>query len=276
MSTQLRIPRAAVIAQSIAAASFLLGPGLAGCGGGQGDLDASTPRDAAFADAIEIGRDAMALDAAGDAAAATDAGVAMCASGECDPTAGTGCESTAVCVLDDRLPACVGAVGAGTSGVLCASELECAPGLACFRDGAGGVCARVCCPGDAMACDVGTRCSADGVLVTGVTTSWGRCAAPRACDPRTPDCPAREGCYIRYPEPGAECRFAGTAAVGDGCAVPEDCQPGLYCAGIGSPTCVRVCRLDDPRSCPSAEGTCVAQAYSTEGTGVCVAAATAW
>lgn len=275
-SSSLRILRAAAIASSIVAASFSSAWALTGCGDAPSAIDGGQPRDAGFADAIVIATDGAAIDAAiaQDAAQVHDGAIASCAMGSCDPREDAECGATAACVLADRLPECADAVGALQAGEPCATELECAAGLACFRDGAAGTCARVCCPGDPGACDDGMRCSADGVLVTGVATSWGRCGAPRACDPRTPECPAREGCYIDYRS--ADCRLAGTAELGEACAVPEDCLPGFHCAGIGAPTCVRVCVLADPRSCPSAEGTCVAQAYSPEGTGVCVASARAW
>ena len=282
-SSRLRILRAATIASSIVAASFcgavLIGAAtiLTGCGDSAPDApDAAQPRDAGFADVIVIASDGAAGDASGpmDAASDTDAGGSSCAMGSCDPREVSECGVTAACVLSDRLPECADAVGGLEEGEPCASALECAAGLACFREGATGVCARVCCPGDEGACGDGMRCSADGVLVTGVATSWGRCGAPRACDPRAPACPTREGCYIDYRT--ADCRLAGTADLGQSCEVPQDCLPGFHCAGIGAPTCVRICVLSDPRSCPSAEGTCVAQAYSPEGTGVCVSTARAW
>lgn len=241
------------------------------------DPDGGPGRDAALVEG-GVSRDASAGDASAlpDAAPIDAAANLECARGDCDPRAADGCSAPAACVLRDRLPVCASGSGDLGEGASCADETECAPGLACFAEAGGGVCARVCCPGDATACDTDERCSADGTLVTGVVTSWGRCGPSRSCDVLMSECAPREGCYIAYPggEPGlAECRLAGTAEVGDGCGAPEDCLPGLYCAGIGAPTCVRVCRLDDPRGCPSGEGICMAQAYSPEGTGVCVATA---
>lgn len=245
------------------------------------DADAGPERDATLADAPPIVPDASTDGSAPSDAAPVDAAPA-CAMGECDPRMPGGCESGLSCVLADRMPACAMGTLAIAAGEPCTAETDCAPGLACFQDGASGVCAPVCCPGDPAACgadrDAGPseRCSADGVLVNGVATSWGRCAPPRACDPRMPECAPREGCYIRYPDRGAECRFAGTAELGEECVRPEDCLPGFHCAGIDRRTCVRVCDLGDARSCPDGEGACVAQAYSPEGTGVCVLTMRAW
>lgn len=257
---------------------------LAGCtSDGRGAGDAGTGRDATLSDSTPIGVDVRADSAPSDASSAIDAALA-CVSGACDPRTGTGCPSGAECVLADHSPSCMMGSFERAAGETCAAETDCAPGLACFQEGSIGVCAPLCCPGDPRACAAGRdagasvamRCSADGVLVNGVMTSWGRCASPRACDPRTPECAPREGCYIRYPERGAECRFAGTADLGEACVLPEDCRPGFHCAGIDRPSCVRLCDLAEPASCPEGEGSCVAQAYSPEGTGVCVVTARAW
>ena len=73
----------------------------------------------------------------------------------------------------------------------------------------------------------------------------------------------------------AECRYGGSAGVGETCELAEDCMPGLFCAGLGPKACVQVCRIDDMRSCPDGSA-CVAQAYSPAGTGVCVVSASAF
>jgi hypothetical protein len=202
----------------------------------------------------------------------------LCTTGACDPRDPVrSCAGRGVCVLRDRWPVCVMRVGDLPEHAPCMASEECAPGHACFRGPDGGVCARVCCPAsDSALCGTDTRCSADGTLSNGVVTSWGRCAPHTACDLFAPErsCAPREGCYIVYPrretEPETECLYAGSADVGDRCVEQNDCRPGLFCAGIGSRSCVRICRLDEPESCPSDEGRCVAQAYSPRGTGVCV------
>lgn len=236
--------------------------------------DAGPGRDAAL---FEAGTgDSATFDggAPSDGGVAVDAGpAAVCTMGDCDPRV-FGCgDGGGVCTLRDRLPMCTMTAGAGERGSACTIESECGPGLACFRDTAErGICAEVCCPGTTT-CPTGEVCSADGVLVNAIATDWGRCAPPQGCDVLMSECAPREGCYIVYPDPGdPECRLAGAAEVGDDCSVPQDCQAGLFCAGIGSPkTCVRVCRVGVASSCPIGEGDCVAQAYSPAGSGVCVA-----
>lgn len=238
--------------------------------------DGGSERDAAL---VEGGQpDAAAFDGAGafsDAAARDSGSLPACAMGDCDPRVFACGDGGGTCALRDRTPMCVMNAGPLHRGDACATETECGPGLACFRDGARGICAEICCPG-ADTCAIGNEvCSADGVLVTGISTSWGRCAPPRACDVLAPDCAPREGCYIVYPDPGdPQCLLAGTADAGEDCVAPDDCLSGLYCAGIGTPkTCVRVCRVGVTSSCPAGEGDCVAQAYSPAGSGVCVASA---
>ena len=209
--------------------------------------------------------------------AAIDAGVPACP-GTCDPrAAATGCPGATRCVLVDRATSCVSddAGPAPDAGAHCTGELDCPAGQACFRalDGSG-ACAPVCCPGDDTSCGGNLRCSADGVLVSGVSTDWGRCAPHTPCEilAVTSACAPREGCYVVYPrgvsDPWAECLLAGAAAAGEPCAAQNDCAPGFFCTGLSTSACVRICVLGD--TCPSGEGTCTAQAYSPPGTGVCI------
>jgi hypothetical protein len=169
-------------------------------------------------------------------------------------------------------------IGTVPDGDSCMGDLDCGAGSACFRATGvtNGVCARVCCPGTG-GCDVGERCSADGVLVSGVSTGWGRCALRTECDVLMPDVVCAtpiEGCYVVWPrtasEPQAECDLAGSAAEGEACVEQNDCAPGLFCAGIASRTCVRICQLGDTRVCAATMSRCVAQAYSPDGTGICM------
>jgi hypothetical protein len=242
------------------------------------DRDGGVERDATLA---EGGLRVDARDVSDASAVRSDASAVLhCDTSSCDPR-----DTSVCCVLADRIPECAES-GELEEGEPCSGEDECASGLACFRDpvASGGVCAVVCCPGDDAACpdpdpvDGGAsrrRCSADGVLISGIETSWGRCDWRRSCDPLAEgSCPEREGCYVRWPrdreEDAASCELAGSAIVGQLCEVQRDCAPGLFCAGVGTRSCVRICRIGDPGSCPDEEGSCVAQAYSPSGTGVCV------
>jgi hypothetical protein len=266
--------RAAVLALGWGASTLL---GL-GCGAPSADEpDAAVGRDAMLAEGgISIDApesDGGAYDVGPDPG---DAAATACASGPCDPRRPIETCAMGVCVLRDAVPLCVSRVGEAAEGSACESSEQCAQGLACFRGQDGGRCARVCCPAsDRAFCGVAMRCSAEGTLANGVTTTWGQCAVRRPCDllASRPSCAPREGCYIVYPrlpdQPQAECLYAGTADVGETCTEQNDCRPGLFCAGIRTRTCVRICRLASPTEC-AADERCVAQAYSPEGTGVCV------
>ncbi len=243
-----------------------------------GQPDAAIGRDAALqeggvspADAGFVSDATSAQDASqghGDAAIA-------CMIGECDPRLIGGCADGGVCVLADRVAECVPSAGTGFAGSHCADEMDCGPGLACFRESASGVCARVCCPGEIGVCgdptDSEAYCRADGVLASGIVTSWGRCTGLRSCDVLAPSlvCTGDEGCYIDIEPQRSVCRPAGTGDVGERCGAQSDCRPGFFCGGLAAQTCIRICRLSDPRSCPTSEGRCVEQAYSPPGSGVC-------
>lgn len=218
-----------------------------------------------------IREDAGARPDAPGSDASSDAGTSMC-EGLCDPRSEDGCPD-GTCVLSGESPSCELDAGAADEGAACDSVTACAHGLACFRAArsSGGVCAQICCPGDASSCGDVARCGGDGVLVDGTETSWGRCVLPRPCDLLAAEltCEAREGCYVVDPGGTTECRLAGSAGAGDACVVPEDCASGLFCGGIGERTCLRVCSIASPRTCTGDER-CVAQTYSPEGTGVCV------
>jgi len=250
---------------------------LVGCGvGARPALDAGMERDAALVEGGLVRPDAgEAQDAGGaDAGAALDASVFACAAGDCE--LGGACGDAGTCALRDRTPACSEADGALPEGAPCEGDGTCSAGLSCFRDvrGAGsaaGVCAFPCCPGISDACGAGRRCSADGVLASGITTTWGRCDAERACDLRMPLCAEREGCYLDPATGRSDCRLAGNVGDGGACVRPEDCAPGRVCAGLGLTTCAPLCVLGDADGC--VEGACVAQAYTPSGLGVCVAPA---
>lgn len=208
----------------------------------------------------------------GDASAASDAGAASaCGISMCDPRS-PDCPDGR-CVLWGAVASCEEAAGSYASDAPCETVTECAPGLACFQSDAGGVCGRVCCPSDELACTGDAVCGGGGVLVDGTETSWGRCLPPRSCDVLRPAevCAPREGCYILDTSGRAECRVAGTAGAGEACAAQSDCQAGFFCGGITpNQTCVRICRLG-AGDCPSDEGRCVAQAHSPAGSGFCTA-----
>lgn len=238
--------------------------------------DTPAPFDTTLTEGGIIRDDTAALSDAPAIDAARDAGVARCES-ECDPRlAAAGCIDEMRCVLASEEPACTDTFGVAEAGEACDGLDACAPGLACFRAArtSGGVCGLICCPGDDAACEGAARCGGDGLLIDGTATAWGRCVPPRPCSVLSPEltCEAREGCYIVDGAGATECRLAGTAEAGEPCTAPEDCAGGLFCGGLSERTCLRVCSLTMTRACTSDER-CVAQTYSPEGTGICVASA---
>jgi hypothetical protein len=282
----MRVPFVARARLAIAIAALMAITVAPGCEGDAAPADdAATRRDAALQEGGVVPEDGGAIDAA----ASTDAGPAdagapaACAAGDCDPrdVASCGGVDGGACVLRDRLPVCLAAAGTYAEGEACTTETDCAETLACFLEGSAGVCARVCCPGEIGVCgdatDAESYCRADGVLASGITTSWGRCSAVRPCDVLAPEvaCASGEGCYVESERMRSVCRRAGTGEVGATCERQTDCAAGLFCGGIPTSTCVRICRLDEPGSCPDEEGRCVAQAYSPPGSGVCVVTAAA-
>lgn len=243
---------------------------LAGCSGtGPAGMDGGRDRDGTVVDSTLTADDASADAPVPDAATADGGGVPACG-GECDPRDATACGALQ-CLMVSGAPACGTGAGMLLAGASCEHAEDCGPGLACFADSATGlgVCAEVCCPGDAT-CGVDRRCGGGGELVGGVTTAWARCISVRACDLAHPEfvCALREGCYIVDSEGHTECLIAGTALEGEPCGASDDCAPGGVCTGIGDKRCARVCLLDTPRDCGT-DRRCEAQAYSPPGTGIC-------
>jgi hypothetical protein len=247
---------------------------MTGCDGRAPTLpDAQLERDAALVDGgglLDSGP-IVARDASADAG---DGGWSwVCPAEVCDPRSPDGC-GEGVCVLWSEGASCEVVTGAMSAGAPCATVSDCAPGLACFlgRDGYG-VCGRVCCPSDELACTDGAVCGGSGLLVDGTSVPWGQCLPPRRCSVLRPEetCEPREGCYLLDLAGTTECRVAGSGGPGDACRMQEDCQAGFFCggiAGVSTRQCVRICRLGG-EACPADEGRCVAQAHSPEGTGFC-------
>jgi hypothetical protein len=254
---------------------------IAGCASAEtmGLPDAAIGRDAALQEGgvtpTDAGFVSDAATARDSGASRSDAAVSACVIGECDPRGADSCSDAGACVLGDRVAECAPLAGVGVTGSSCTGETDCGPGLACFRDGSSGICAQVCCPGEIGVCgdptDADVYCRADGVLASGIVTSWGRCTGLHSCDVLAPSlaCTSDEGCYIDVEPQRSVCRRAGTGDVGERCEAQNDCRAGFFCGGLAEQTCIRICRLSDPRSCPSSEGRCVEQAYSPPGSGVC-------
>jgi hypothetical protein len=262
--------------RSLRIASLALLASAFGCDVREDLRDTPQPFDTTLTEGGIIRDDTSAFEDAPGADAGRDAGNLACES-ECDPRLlADGCIDEMRCVLSSEEPACSDAFGTAEVGEACTALDACAPGLACFRAArtAGGVCGQICCPGEGTLCDGTARCGGDGMLVDGTSTAWGRCVPPRSCSVLAPEltCEAREGCYIVDGVGGTECRLLGTGVAGDACTAPEDCGGGLFCGGLSERTCLVVCSLTMTSACTSGER-CVAQTYSPEGTGICVASA---
>lgn len=239
------------------------------CDGPIEPMDASVRRDAQVQEGglLDAGPPPVS-DASAARDAARDAGPPLCVWDACDPRAADGCED-ASCALWSAEPSCETDRGGLGRDAACTTVSDCAPGLACFLVEGAGVCGRICCPGDDAACAEGSTCGGSGVLIDGTSTSWGRCLDTRRCDVHRPreQCEDREGCYIVDAVGMTECRVAGTAGVGDACAVQEDCMAGLFCGGVGATRCIRICRIGED-DCEVGES-CVAQAHTPSGSGLC-------
>lgn len=199
--------------------------------------------------------------------AGVDSGMPGCR-GICDPIEAV-CEDSMACVLAGAVPMCVAEAGELTEGTPCESDDACGPGLACFLKRELGVCGRICCPsGDS--CGASERCGGTGILVSGVETGFRECLPPRPCEVLDVDaCEPMEACYVVSPEGDTDCRRAGESDLGEPCMEPNDCAPGLLCAGFFEQTCQRVCELGEEGSCRAGEGMCIAYAQSPPGTGIC-------
>ncbi len=255
---------------------------LGGCGGSK---SVGRGMDAAVRDATVVDGSAL-LDAwpsdggASSDAAPSDAGTtAMCPTPTCDPRQDAGSCPSGTCALTAATPGCVTGVGDAGEGDPCGTTTDCTTGLGCFAQGDGGICGRLCCPGDDAACGTGEQCAGTGMLVDGVDTPWGRCLASRSCDVLHPaeTCEPGEGCYIVSATGDTECLRAGSADVGGACTAQNDCAAGLFCGGLTHMACLRICSLADAGAapCPPTEGDCRAYVHSPAGTGLCTVATTA-
>jgi hypothetical protein len=279
-STPYEMKRGVVVRSSVEllAALPLVASLALGCGS---DDDGPPPDDGGRRDALVVDGgpepDGSVASDGGGLDGAVDAGFVGCSRGACDPSVGV-CGDAGVCVLDESAPRCVdvGMEGELGKGEACMTPDDCARGLACVMRRGGGVCAALCCPDESATCgDLTERCAGTGTLVDGTPTDWWTCVGPRTCDVLEPDatCDPGEGCYIVSSSRDTDCRRAGALDVGDACVMQEDCGPGLFCLiGAPMPTCARICAIgatSGPRACPSGEGSCIAYAYSPDGTGIC-------
>jgi hypothetical protein len=221
----------------------------AGCASKTAAGDAA---DATTADALEdapTGTDTTAEDAsAPDAKAETSKPV-------CNPLANTGCTDPALgkCGYgDDGKPACQKA-GTAKLGEVCNNPDDCAEGLCLGCPTGKNVCANYCIS-DAS-CQPGQTCN----QITGQkfkTCDW---CKYESCKVETATCKLPgQACYTGGGN-GPVCFDAGTAAKGDPCSQPNDCEPGLTCTGASANApgvCRAICRVDGKLDCNPATIKC--------------------
>ncbi|MEM9192267.1 MAG: hypothetical protein AAGF12_24045 [Myxococcota bacterium] len=233
--------------------------------------EASVPDGAVVVDSSTV--DASPFDA-GPEGGFPDASVLAC--GTMDGTCQLGsddCDADQSCEVSGASTMCMTRMGTKPAGEACELSDECAPGLSCFAEGRGGVCARPCCPTEVAACGATPefQCRGGGVLQGGEPSAYWHCTQVRPCQVLFPEdaCGSREGCYIISDDGETQCLHAGTAETNEGCSTQNDCAPGFFCGGLGRRTCRRICSLDVPSECPPGEGECQAQTYTPDGSGIC-------
>lgn len=140
------------------------------------------------------------------------------------------------------------------------SDDQCGAGLTClFLSGeAAPSCHRVCTLGSGLPCP-SLSGSAPSYVCGSISGSqvYGACLpAGNLCDPLQPNCPANQVCSFLAGQ--TSCEPAGTAQLGQPCALSQNCAPGQgMCFDTGSGGyCRQVCDPAGPSSC-GAQSTCV-------------------
>jgi len=200
-----------------------------------------------------------------------DAPVGVCTVDECDPFGTGGCASGEMCELVDltvdpvtaatRLYGACKAIGAGAVGDACSgwASGECATGLFCLGDGAGGnSCWDMCNLDDGSGCATGQRC-----LSIGTDSNVGYCADN--CTPFTGnECGAGEQCFPDFYDRSAGiCLATGAGAEGTTCTDTTQCADGLVCAGTCQVMCDYTATTEAAGAC-GAGFECVAYAVDNE------------
>ncbi len=143
---------------------------------------------------------------------------------------------------------------------MCRSDTECAGGLFCFINSAGGTCRPYCdqstgCSGDGSAC-ISLQFASDGG-----STDTGAFYCTDVCDPLDSEntCEHGQGCSVGVngAMPFTQCLVQGDTPIGSACTLDNDCMVGALCAssGAGDSTCRQICELS-ASSPVCAEGTC--------------------
>ena len=188
-------------------------------------------------------------DEAGQGGPSSDAGCSLLDPASCG---GGGQTCRSFCSGGVETPRC-GPVGTAKRSERCASDADCAGGMAClFGSCAGGGQVGVCKPFCATDSDCGPGSVCAAITCGGMATmAFKACRAP--CDPTKASgvCPTGTTCGVLSGSDAVDCfcSDAGTVAEGGKCDTGS-CKPGLICTfESGSSVCRPVCRMDDPAGC---------------------------
>ena len=239
---------------------------LVGCDGAQGASDMGAPSDG--------GADASpGLLGSACTLSNTDGG---CSSGYHCGIATIGDATRDVCVPDAPTPViegnpCSNQVELGRLGGTAVLGDQCSAGAACMESGGTLECHRLC--------KRRTDCGAVEVcgVPSGSPSKMGGCVLPDSCDPiLKTGCRQGLTCYVGGDSGGrfTSCQLTRATAGGvtSSCAAQRDCDPGLYCAGVGF--CRTLCWMLPPDGvtaglCGPAEKPCSRLAGAPDNVGVC-------
>lgn len=235
----------------------------AGCGGGSESIPSDAGAD---------GGPVVILDGGGTIPTPPD-GPSLCpGTGACNYQTNAGCTATQTCVpVPDQSggvpPTCVNA-GQGTSGAVCQTFEQCAPGYLC----AGGQCYKTCCGGDWSGCpSAAEHCIQKLSLKNndGLTVATGAmlCVPVNTCDALDPaSCPvAGQTCQIVDPTGATLCLPEGSGDSGEACP----CKGGFLCV---DKECRRLCKAVEGGGeplCEDGEGVCIHYQRDPQGVGEC-------
>jgi hypothetical protein len=162
--------------------------------------------------------------------------------------------------------------GIGAADAPCLSGSDCAPGLACVREGEAGQCRPYCC--ESTSCPERTHCferSLFGVtpeLEVPVCVPSVDCglAEPFPCpEGTTCSCPDGLACMVVGTDRTTTCAEPGQGQEGWACP----CDWGHVCSQVTN-RCVKLCQTADPEMACEETGMCQASAELPPGWGVCV------
>ncbi len=218
---------------------FMAVTALAGCGSsGTSNTTGSALLDGGV-DLAEVPSGDLAMSFADLAAAPGD----MIVTG-CQLVPQSGCTTSQKCTTHDAVTTLCDPNGSVNRGERCTTQNgidSCYAAAACANAGGGiGLCRSFCRTDN----DCGTRSFCELPLGTA-----GIRLCTQACNALGAGCPTGLACYA-YNKEHTDCRLVGSAAEGQACVRPEDCQAGLACLGpLGGESCRKLCPRGNSATC---------------------------